>query len=244
MTRFLVRLFAPRGRIDFVVKWVLQIIACCLLYAAIETLVNGYPSEGFRDHFKTVVLTSAPFFALALWLFGHMYVLQVELAELATKDMLTGLPNRRAFMEKAGRASKDPGGVLMMVDVDHFKRINDTYGHATGDMVLQTLADHMVTVIRAQDTVARIGGEEFAIYLKDAPVGVVQEIGTRLSQGVMVPTADGEERVTVSVGASVADGVRAIDRLLSEADEALYAAKSQGRACLVMAVCDAGSHVF
>lgn len=235
MTQFLIMIFAPRGRLDFVVKMVLLNAACCLLYAGIELALDGYPPEGFADDLKTVLLTAAPFFALSLWLFGYMYVLQGELADLASRDMLTGLPNRRFFMQNAAHACRTPGGVLMMVDVDHFKRINDTYGHATGDAVLETLGRHMQAVIRTGDLVARIGGEEFAIFLNNAPGEVVQDIGNRLSEGIILPTHHGKERITVSIGAAMSDGIRALDRLLREADDALYRAKAEGRARLVVA---------
>lgn len=164
--------------------------------------------------------------------------LAVELKRMATEDQLTGTLTRRAFLEKAHRALSsqspiDAVGVLML-DVDHFKTINDTYGHPVGDKVLAATARRVAAAIRQEDFVGRMGGEEFAVLLPHCSHDRTVEIAERIRQSVEshpVTLDDGRYvNVTVSVGATCAIiGQRGFEELMSVADRALYAAKAGGR---------------
>lgn len=165
--------------------------------------------------------------------------LQRELQRQALADPLTGLPNRRAFddalhrsLEGSARSGRRVG--LVLVDVDHFKTVNDTRGHAVGDAVLREVALRFVSTLRHADLAARVGGEEFAAILEDPEPAALQEIGERVRRSVgAAPVASfgGPIPVTVSVGVAhiVAGGEDALRALYRDADEALYAAKRSGR---------------
>jgi diguanylate cyclase (GGDEF)-like protein len=162
-----------------------------------------------------------------------------RLHELATIDELTGLPNRRATLggladqlQIAQRLARPLA--VMMVDVDHFKRINDTHGHAVGDEVLQHLGRVLAACLRHHDRVGRLGGEEFLVVLPDANAEQAASIAERMRHAVaMGPcrTANGPLSITISVGVACdsGDDATTATALVARADEALYAAKSAGR---------------
>lgn len=166
------------------------------------------------------------------------YALQEKLRELATTDPLTGIFNRRHFMEIAEtefeRARRIGAPVAVaMIDADYFKRVNDSYGHATGDTVLRQIAELSRTQLRRADVIARYGGEEFVILLPGAGPEEARQIAERLRSAVATqPMTDGRVtfRCSVSVGIAVAqDPQRTLERTLAAADAALYAAKAGGR---------------
>ena len=154
----------------------------------------------------------------------------------ATTDALTGLPNRRYFEEYVnllgkGRRADDAVGVLM-VDVDHFKQLNDRHGHATGDVVLRAIARRIAAAVRDGDVPARYGGEEFVVLLRNPSRSVALEVGERIREAVerLDLGAVGVEKVTVSVGATVGEGgADRVPELVEAADRALYRAKRFGR---------------
>jgi diguanylate cyclase (GGDEF)-like protein len=168
--------------------------------------------------------------------------IEAELERLATTDPLTGLYNRRHFFtvaeaefKKAQRYERLLSAI--MLDIDHFKKINDTYGHAVGDQALIFLAQHLRACMRAVDVVARYGGEEFVILLPETPAEtayqqVAERIRVQLEQAVMPLPEGGDLKFTVSLG--IADNARpapdaTFEHLLKMADEALYVAKDSGR---------------
>ena len=154
----------------------------------------------------------------------------------ATTDALTGLPNRRYFEEYVellgkGRRADDAVGILM-VDVDHFKQLNDRHGHATGDVVLRAIARRIAAAVRDVDVPARYGGEEFVVLLRNPSRSVALEVGERIREAVerLDLCAVGVEKVTVSVGAMVGEGgADRVPELVEAADRALYRAKRFGR---------------
>lgn len=160
---------------------------------------------------------------------------RVEAEEQALTDTLTGLANRRAmdqFLERL--LSGDTDFVIMHVDLDLFKSVNDTYGHAAGDEVLQRVSDVMRSEVRETDIVARVGGDEFVILLNGSPGRrAIKAIATRMIDGIKTPFEfEGETcRISASIGAVVVteDQKRDADQLLVAADTALYAAKRAGR---------------
>lgn len=154
----------------------------------------------------------------------------------ATTDALTGLPNRRYFDEYVGvlarrRRAEDRVGVLM-VDIDHFKNLNDTFGHAVGDHVLREVAQAIGRAVREGDVPSRYGGEEFAVLLRNPTVDVAMEVGERVRRAVASLDLRrlGVPGVSVSVGVAVADQPDVpLEDVIDEADQALYRAKRSGR---------------
>jgi diguanylate cyclase (GGDEF)-like protein len=160
----------------------------------------------------------------------------------AATDVLTGLPNRRYFEEFCGllahrRRADDAIGVLM-IDIDRFKSLNDSHGHAMGDHVLRVVAEAIAGAVRDDDVPARYGGEEFAVLLRNPTPAIALEVGERVRRAVASLDlrslrVDG---VTVSVGIAVSDVPdQPMDELIERADRALYAAKRAGRNRVVAA---------
>lgn len=165
--------------------------------------------------------------------------LETDLREQASTDALTGLPNRRYFLrrledelERVRRRTTREACVLML-DLDHFKRINDQYGHAAGDSLLRHFANLLRHELRATDTAGRMGGEEFAAILPGSGLQAAQGFAQRICDKlVQHPMSFGhhEVSVTVSIGiASISDDDLSADAVLSRADRALYQAKDGGR---------------
>jgi len=157
---------------------------------------------------------------------------------LADHDPLSGLFNRRRFEAELQReldlsASRARGGVLLLLDVDRFKAINDTLGHAVGDAVIARLGDALRSRLRSADVVARLGGDEFAAILRRVDLPAAREVARDLqavvAQRLASVVGDAHGPVTLSAGlVPIAEGTSA-DELLSQADRALYAAKAAGR---------------
>jgi len=160
----------------------------------------------------------------------------------ASTDALTGLPNRRYFDEfcalLARRRRADDAVGILMVDIDHFKKVNDRYGHDVGDEVLRAVAGAIGGAVREGDVPARFGGEEFAIILRNPSERVAVEVGERVRAAVagIDLAGTGVPGVSVSVGVAVqASPDESITDLLAEADRALYRAKRAGRDRVVAA---------
>ncbi len=158
--------------------------------------------------------------------------------ELAQKDELTGLNNRRAFFEQGhlifeqSKRFGRPISVIMM-DIDHFKMINDNYGHSIGDMVLQAVAELLQRLVREIDIVARMGGEEFAFALPETGLEDAANLAERLRSEVekLVVINDGHQiKITASFGVvTCKNSDESIEALLTNSDDALYVAKKNGR---------------
>jgi diguanylate cyclase (GGDEF)-like protein len=164
--------------------------------------------------------------------------LMAELRRTSTTDELTDLANRRHFFARLGeelaRAARQGAPLAVAIlDVDHFKQVNDSHGHAAGDAVLRETADRLRKVTRAGELVGRIGGEEFAILLPGAAADQAWRLCDRLREAqsdAPIPLPSGEEiRSTLSGGVAVAVSGETIERLMARADRALYQAKRQGR---------------
>jgi diguanylate cyclase (GGDEF)-like protein/PAS domain S-box-containing protein len=157
-----------------------------------------------------------------------------ELQVLARRDPLTGIANRRAFLaqlETQLEAARRSGGELccLMVDIDHFKRVNDEYGHAMGDEVIQRVAQALVGARGTSEEVCRYGGEEFCVAVAEGGLEQAVRLAERVHKNVQLP---GFARVPVAVSIGVSStrwGARTLAVLIAQADEALYASKERGR---------------
>ncbi|MEX8195440.1 sensor domain-containing diguanylate cyclase [Comamonas guangdongensis] len=203
--------------------------------------------DGFMSHlpvperlfYVSFFVGTAVLFSLTLFaLFEERKDLIHQLTELPSKDALTQLGNRRHFMEQSerelARARRDCQPVsLALLDVDHFKAINDRHGHTVGDQVLQMFARCCRATLRASDLIGRVGGEEFAVLLPDTDAQNASEVLRRLLNIIAqqsIHTPDGSEvRITFSAGVvEIAPGA-SLDAMYSAADRALYQGKSAGR---------------
>jgi diguanylate cyclase len=167
------------------------------------------------------------------------YDRQKKLEQLSTTDFLTGLNNTRKFdsvfneLTKKATELNEPIS-LLVVDIDHFKKINDTYGHPAGDAVLQQIAELLTRLKRQIDTVSRNGGEEFTMILLNCPKAEAIKVAKRVTQAVelfVFRLPSGKKiKITVSVGvATYLESTRDMTKLIQLADEGLYRAKRRGR---------------
>ncbi len=191
-----------------------------------------------KDNKQRGLLISAALLAVLLLVIYVLNSKRQALNRLATTDFLTRLFNRRYFNEAVTKqlGNRRQQGVhsLVVFDIDLFKQINDQYGHAAGDTVLSAIADYCQAQIRQQDILARMGGEEFALFLPGCSLADAKVIAEQCRQGIeqlCVATEDQIIRITASFG--IAASTKAdFDSLLNQADNALYQAKAAGRNCI------------
>jgi len=213
-----------------------------LLVRALEMGVNDYvvrPVDRMEFLARVKTQLKRKRYADKLWENFHLSM------QLATTDAVTGLYNRHyltSHMEtrlQVAQSSGKPLSVLMM-DIDHFKQVNDTYGHAAGDLVLKEFANRMAKNIRGVDLAARYGGEEFVVMMPETPTDWAYMIGDRLRQEVCenkfeVGIPSGPIDISVSIGVATSEEGQSPSQLLAEADRALYAAKAGGRNKVIIA---------
>ncbi len=213
-----------------------------LLVRALEMGVNDYvvrpvDKQEFLARVKTQLKRKR--FADKLWENFHLSM------QLATTDAVTGLYNRHyltSHMDTRMAAAQNQGKDLsiMMMDIDHFKLVNDTYGHAVGDKVLKEFATRIGRNIRGVDLAARYGGEEFVVMMPETPTDWAFMIGNRLREEVAENPFDfdlpeGPITITVSIGVATSQDGQTPSQLLEEADKALYEAKASGRNKVIVA---------
>jgi diguanylate cyclase (GGDEF)-like protein len=187
---------------------------------------------------------------MALWVEGELLrhqqqqqlvALNEQLEIQARSDLLTGLPNRRGLFEQlesdfSQQIKKGGEGTLMLMDLDHFKAINDTYGHQRGDGVLRDVAQAVKDAVKDKGLLARFGGEEFILWLKGGDYELRLELVRKVTEAVSLVCLDGKP-VTTSGGAchftleggQKIDAMQMADTLIAKADSALYRAKDAGR---------------
>lgn len=177
---------------------------------------------------------------------GQLRKAMDKLHVLATRDSLTGLANRHTVMERLNHEARSTATqttlCVCMLDVDHFKRINDTYGHQTGDLVLQRVASALQNSLRDGDFVGRFGGEEFMLILLQSDCEGAIRAANRIRETIaaeIIEELPPGEFVTVSIGVAARAEGEAVDKTIKRADDALYAAKNQGRNLVTLADCPA-----
>jgi two-component system cell cycle response regulator len=227
---------------------ILVVICCIVLLFSAAAWKYDKPT-GYGDLAESGIHLLGPCFVLAVaWLSRRTaYDTQrmAALAEAASVDFLTGLANRRRFNERLNHEVKGSrnSGVplsLIVIDVDHFKGINDTYGHAVGDLVLKDFAAALAAMARDTDTTCRVGGEEFAIIVPGPERPFVAAMAERLRltirNSVVSIQEVGDLSVSISVGMATLQPDDSPASLVKRADTALYAAKRAGRDRVSLAV--------
>jgi len=196
-----------------------------------------------KTHTLTVILGLVTVVVLALVGALVLYIAkrkknEEKLRELATVDELTNIANRRCFIKIAAdqmELSRRRGSpfAILMIDADHFKSINDTFGHDIGDFTLKKIVESCCHKLREVDVIGRWGGEEFAVLLPETDLEQGAIVAERIRQAVqatVIPTGKGSARVTISIGVAVNSSEDPdVDAVLKKADVALYAAKVKGR---------------
>ena len=213
-----------------------------LLVRALEMGVNDYvvrPVDKLEFLARVKTQLKRKRFADKLWENFHLSM------QLATTDAVTGLYNRHyltSHMDTGMRAAQKQGKDLsvLMMDIDHFKLVNDTYGHAVGDLVLKEFATRIGRNIRGVDLAARYGGEEFVVMMPETPTDWATMIGNRLREEVSDNSFDfglneGPITITVSIGVATSTEGQTPAQLLDAADRALYEAKAAGRNKVIVA---------
>jgi diguanylate cyclase (GGDEF)-like protein len=201
--------------------------------------VAGHDTDFFLTFFGSAVTTLVTMVVLVFVSFTITALsneqTQRDLRGRATRDGLSGVLNRATVLEMAGdqlRTMKraNTSGSLILADLDHFKQINDTYGHPAGDAAIREFASACLTTVRSSDLVGRYGGEEFVLLLPGAGAVVAEAVAAQIS--LRLRAADDEHPFplpTVSYGIVPVDGSSDLDEAIAAADEALYGAKARGR---------------
>ena len=194
-----------------------------------------YPPGGLPDAIKlTPVITIITAFPFCIFVWAQVrdnIRLSAKLQHLVNRDRLTNVATRDYFFR---RMASKPGsdGIMLMVDIDHFKQVNDTYGHVAGDAVIRHVAQILVAQTRRDDIVCRFGGEEFMIFLRDQDIGegfaVAERMRTEIATA-MALSGEVQIRVTVSIGGAMKPPDADIAVVINVADAALYRAKRGGR---------------
>ncbi len=231
----------PRSRVEARHLVVLGLVVSCYLLTGIGM---GYASLwALLSLIGPYMVSTSVVGAVLLGLFVERELRQIEREQQwkmrALTDPLTALPNRRGFERgMAGLRTPDTLSALMAIDLDHFKVVNDTYGHAAGDYVLQKVAMALRGALRDRDLLSRLGGEELAVLLPETDATQARLIGERLRRAIdqMEVLWQGQTiHVTASLGVATAPGTLAMEELFERADAALYTAKRSGRNRVVFA---------
>lgn len=233
-------------RLDVVKSTLLLTLLATLCAIGVSQLGITLTGQGDRVRAALFALVCgfiiAPFFSYAcIRLVKHLDLEHARVRRLAIQDGLTGLYNRRHFLDVVerewSRAQRyDTAAAMLLLDVDHFKTVNDRYGHLCGDAMLCAVADALLETLRSPDVLARFGGEEFIVFLPQTdPLGaldVAERMRQRIAQ-LQLPWEGQLVKVSISVGVAAMRPEHAtLDHLIHDADVALYEAKAAGRNCV------------
>jgi len=197
--------------------------------------------RNFAHKYQKLLIRLNKILTISDFYYAELRELNLALEKTARTDLLTGASNRKDLYEKmeAERKRAERNGMpfcLILVDIDHFKRINDTYGHDAGDRVLVEVADFLRANIRREDTCARWGGDEFLIIMTSMNLSNVEVVGRKLLNIREAPIVYGEQRIrlTFSMGAAAFRNGQTLDECIKNADIAMYLAKKRGKNQLVV----------
>jgi len=228
---------AIRRPIDIVLRPALFLFAITIVQLAVKITLTELRGSDLLIDTVLVLLITTPFVCLCFALLYEQDRQQRDLSNEAQTDELTGLPNRRAFFRRSKSALRaGRQGYFLIIDADHFKRINDTLGHPSGDVCLQAIADRIKNILREYDLIGRIGGEEFGVLLFERTIEELQRTAGRLCFPINVSIQGHPEplRLTVSAGATEIRPGDRIEDVTTRADEALIGAKNNGRERMVL----------
>ncbi len=238
-------LFGPLLGMPFGLRENAEKVAVLFLIPVVaKLLLPAFPLLQFYAMALPVLLVTLVFKSMVDRIIEENYDYRQQIEALANQDALTGSFNRRYFMEQATRQLKlaqrsgQPTS-LIVLDIDHFKSVNDRYGHPTGDLVIRAVAKQLTACMRESDIVARIGGEEFVALLPDTGRAAAQIAAERLRLAIANASVSATGlaetiRFTASLGLALAlEEGDTLETLLARADQALYAAKRGGRNCVM-----------
>ena len=210
--------------------------ACCIAQYYNPTLIVPHATEIDKliDLLVALVLASTSISIIAVYVINAYEVEEAKIRQFADEDALTGIYNRRKLYEyltiELEYAKREALPLLViMFDLDNFKKINDTYGHSVGDMVLQHTASVVLDQLRSHDFFARYGGEEFLIVLRNAKMVDALLVAERIRAKVENHQYDDGVRATVSIGLAISGEEDSVESLVQRVDEYLYKAKEAGR---------------
>jgi len=210
----------------------ISFLCCAAVLGATQQWVIDAPPDNWAEDFNSIMSLVGLTGIGAITLTLHHDRAARRHRDEANTDSLTGLLNRRALFERFPESEPVPGLAVLMLDLDHFKQINDRLGHARGDDVLQRFTQILRSRIRPQDITARLGGEEFCLILpgldREAARGIAENIRTAFAD-LAINMGNGTETATVSAGLATGGVGEPFASMLSRADAALYKAKSAGR---------------
>lgn len=228
--QYIIKMVAPTNVCDFFFKLAVLLLVCGFLNHVRDIALNGaLAADSYWGNFSDASWTALPMCTSALFLIKHLNHLQHRLYEQATTDQLTQIPNRRWFMQKCGSELK-ADQILVLLDVDHFKSINDQYGHDCGDICLVAVANHIKDALPATARCARLGGEEFGVLFEQTSLSDCENAAEKMCEGVdfAVP-GRGSVRITLSAGVFQPIQHIEIGKAFGLVDRALYQSKASGR---------------
>lgn len=217
--------------------WVLRagyvFLAAIAVWALSGIVINlGLPNTG-RLFVASELAVVLGLLGALLWTIQQLVQTKEQLRLIQISDAVTGLPNRAHFLQQTNRVIAQ-SGMLLVMDVDQLEALNRARGRCAGDRCLLALAQRFRSLTRPTDILGRLDGGGFAIYMPGAPIERAQDVGASISEGLQIMDGSTALRVTVSVGAIMADGCTSLEKLMVDADHALDLARMQGFARVVV----------
>lgn len=232
--------FSAKGRSRVVALTILGTLICIVAAYAIDSYSaeDGWQLGGINNLIIPLVL-APPFFYFLLSKLRELAIAHHELMIVSTTDSLTDCFNRRAFTKLVDRCldrmlkqQPPPQGALLVIDVDHFKSVNDNFGHEIGDQALKLIAETIRGAVRDTDAVGRIGGEEFAVFMPGVNYLQAEDMAERIRTAVAnarFSPAGRPHALTISIGGATFERATTFSELYRQADSRLYDAKRNGR---------------
>ena len=225
-------------RFDSKRKVYLGVLVTTVMSVLLSLFFTGILRGGISDAATLVPSIVVPLCVAplaSLWGFSQAYKIEIlnrQLADLLNHDPLTKVHSRSYFLQVAGNNQPSNSAVTLMIDADHFKQINDNHGHDIGDKALKHFCEQISRHCRKSDTVARLGGEEFGVYMPDTDIKTAQAIAERIRQEIFknpLVTSSCNIPLSVSIGVALRNPGEQVFDALKRADVALYKAKNKGR---------------